>query len=157
MTLKLELTVLQPFPWPDVSQDRHNMVCVKDNIKQPCDSSNFKISCVTPCLGNSYDMVEFTTAWQVIRKQAATQILHGMIEPILWHSLVLNKDRGSHFQQEMCCGQYKSYSVRRRRRAGGAIAYPLWQVCSIVACENIPGSKKSTSTGWTCVCSLGIF
>ncbi len=81
-----------------------------------------KISCVTPCLGNSYDMVEFTTGWQVIPKQAVHGIsqnmvprgharkilLHGMVEPILWLSLVRNKDRGSHFQQEMCCGLHVS-------------------------------------------------
>ncbi len=34
-----------------------------------------------------------------------------MVEPILWHSLVRNKDIGSHFKQEICCGLYKSYSV----------------------------------------------
>ncbi len=38
-------------------------------------------------------------------------LLQGMIEPILWQSLVLNKDRGSHFQQEMCCCLYQSHSV----------------------------------------------
>ncbi len=31
-----------------------------------------KIPCVTPCLGNSYDTVEYITAWKVIPKQAAT-------------------------------------------------------------------------------------
>ncbi len=31
------------------------------------------MSRVTPCLGNSYDTVEYITAWQVIPKQAATR------------------------------------------------------------------------------------
>ncbi len=36
--------------------------CVIDNIEQPSEASDFKISHVTPCLGNSYDTVEFITA-----------------------------------------------------------------------------------------------
>ncbi len=32
-----------------------------------------RIPRVTPCLGNSYDTVEYITAWKVISKQAATR------------------------------------------------------------------------------------
>ena len=50
------------------------MKCIINRfVQHGREASDFRISRVTPCLGNSYDTVEFITAWQVIPKQAATQ------------------------------------------------------------------------------------
>ncbi len=84
----LELTVLQPFPWPAGSQDRHKPTVSKMISNNPMRHLN-----VVPC------------------HHARKILLHGMVEPILGHSLVRNKDRGSHFQQEMCCSLYHVYTM----------------------------------------------
>ena len=47
----------------------------------------YRGSRVTPCLGNSYDMVEFITAWQVIPNQVATQDFPKY--PVSQHILVI--------------------------------------------------------------------
>ncbi len=42
-------------------------------ILKQATTRDFPNTPVTPCLGNSYDTVEYITAWKVIPKQAATR------------------------------------------------------------------------------------